>query len=77
MLRPPVRALASGRRALVQLPLYGRDGSGVCARMFTAGCLASLLAADGSTVFMCDEGAECKCRGTLLFGKRSDGASRL
>jgi len=26
-------------------------------------------------VFMCDEGSECKCRGTLLFGKRSEGAA--
>jgi hypothetical protein len=26
-------------------------------------------------VFMCDEGSECKCRGTLLFGRRSEGAA--
>ncbi len=43
--------------------------------MYTVGCVASLLAADASTVFMCDEGAECKCRGTLLFGRRSEGAT--
>ena len=29
VLRSPVRALASRLRALVQLPLYGRDGLGV------------------------------------------------
>ena len=43
--------------------------------MYTAGCVASLLAADATTVFMCGEEDDCDCHGTLLFGRRSDGSA--
>ncbi len=83
MLRPPVREYSEyplcGAVPCARLRRAGwlscRCMAEMGARAYTEGCVALLLAADATTVFMCGEEDDCDCHGTLLFGRRSDGSA--